>query len=143
MIAVDTNILVYARRKELPRHGAALQALRALATGAGAWALPIFCASEFVRVVTHPRLFSPPTTPEAALAAIETLLASPSARLLSPGPRYWTLFRDLVRASAVTGNLVLDAQIAAVCLEHGAATILTEDRDFARFAGITIQPLAP
>ncbi len=136
MIAVDTNVLVYARRAELPRHADALAALRALATGPAAWGLPVFCVGEFIRVVTHPRLFDPPTAPDAAIDAIDGLLASPSVRLLSPGPRYWTLFGDLVRAGAATGNLVFDAQIAALCLEHGASTILSEDRDFARFPGI-------
>jgi hypothetical protein len=143
VIAVDTNVLVYARRAELPHHAEALQALRSLATGSAAWALPVFCIGEFIRVVTQPRLFDPPTTPDAALAAIDGLLASPSARLLSPGPRYWTLLGDLVRAGAATGNLVFDAQIAAVCLEHGASTILTEDRNFARFPGIARRPLVP
>lgn len=142
MIAVDTNILVYADRSELPQHARALAALRELAEGRDAWALPVFCLGEFVRVVSHPRLFDPPTPASEAVAAVAALLESPSVRLLSPGRRYWELFAELVREGGVSGNLVFDAQIAAVCLEHGARTLLTEDRDFARFARITVRPLA-
>jgi toxin-antitoxin system PIN domain toxin len=143
VIAVDTNILVYADRSDLPRHGEAEAALRALAEGDEAWALPVFCTAEFVRVVSHPRVFDTPTPPEDALAAVDALLASPSCHLLLPGPRYWALFQQAMRDSAASGNLVFDAQIVAVCLEHGARTILTEDRDFSRFPGVTVKPLRP
>ena len=141
MIAVDTNVLVYADRTELPKHAAALAAIRDLAEGREAWALPVFCLGEFVRVVSHPRLFDPPTPASEAVAAVAALLESPSVRLLSPGPRYWAILADLVRDGEVSGNLVFDAQIAAVCLEHGARTLLTDDRDFARFPKIALRRL--
>ncbi len=141
MIAVDTNVLVYADRSELPKHAVALRALRELAEGSDAWALPVFCIGEFVRVVTHPRLFDPPTPAPEAVAAVDNLLESPSVRLLSPGRRYWSIFADLVRDGEVYGNLVFDAQIAAVCLEHGARTLLTDDRDFGRFSRLSVRPL--
>lgn len=141
MIAVDTNILIYADREESPQHEAALQAVRRLAEGHEAWAIPIFCVGEFLRVVSHDRVFDPPTPVSDALTAMESLLASPSARLLVPGDRYLPLLRSLIEKSGVSGNLVFDAQIAAVCLEHGATTLLTEDRDFARFPGIAVLPL--
>lgn len=141
MIAIDTNILVYADRSDMPQHAKAMAALRGLAEGDEAWALPVFCTAEFVRVVSHSRIFDPPTPPEEALAAVDALLASPSCHLLLPGPRYWALFRQAVHDSAASGNLVFDAQIVAVCLEHGARTILTEDRDFSRFPGVTVQSL--
>lgn len=141
MIAVDTNILIYADREESPQHEAALQAVRRLAEGHEAWAVPIFCVGEFLRVVSHDRVFDPPTPVADALTAMESLLASPSARLLVPGDRYLPLLRSLIEKSGVSGNLVFDAQIAAVCLEHGATTLLTEDRDFSRFPGITVLPL--
>ena len=83
----------------------------------------------------------PPSSDAEALGAIEALLESPSVRLLSPGNRYWTLLSQLITDSSARGNLVMDAQIAAVCLEHGATTILTEDRDFRRFDGITVRRL--
>jgi len=142
MIAVDTNILLYADREETPQHRAALRALRRLAEGQEAWAVPIQCIGEFLRVVSHDRVFQPPTPIDEALASIESLLASPAARLLMPGNRYLPIFRDVIARSGVRGNLVFDAQIAAVCLEHGATTLLTEDRDFTRFQGIKPQSLA-
>ena len=141
MIAVDTNILVYADRQELPHHSRALDTLTKLAEGPEAWAVPIFCVGEFLRVVSHERLFDPPTPVCEALEAVESLLASPSVRVLVPGAAYLTILRRLLEASDARGNLVFDAQIAAVCLEHGATTLLTEDRDFQRFPGLTVQPL--
>lgn len=143
MIAVDTNILVYADRDDQPLHRLARSRLHALAEGAAAWGLPVFCVGEFLRVVSHPRIFNPPTPLSDAVAFVDALLASPSVRLLAPGARYWSLLRDLATNGGATGNVVFDAQIAAVCLEHGAPSILTEDRDFARFQGIRIVPLEP
>ncbi|MBI4817084.1 MAG: PIN domain-containing protein [Deltaproteobacteria bacterium] len=141
MIAIDTNILVYADRAEMPRHSAALSELRRLAEGDEAWGLPIFCLGEFVRVVSHPLVFNSPTPANEALDSLDALLESPSARLLVPGPRFLPILRRVLAESGVAGNLVFDAQIAAVCLEHGARTILTEDRDFSRFAGIATRSL--
>jgi toxin-antitoxin system PIN domain toxin len=141
LIAVDTNILIHADREEMPLHAEALGALRRLAEGHAAWALPVFCVGEFLRVVSHPRVFDPPTPVLEAFASIDALLASPSVRLLVPSERFLPLLRDLVRQGNATGNLVFDAMIAAVCLEHGARTLLTEDRDFARFPGIQAEPL--
>lgn len=136
MIAVDTNILVYADREESPLHNAALRVVQQLAEGDEAWAIPVFCVGEFLRVVSHDRLFDPPTPASDAVESMASLLASPSARLLVPGERYLRLLRSLIEESKVQGNLVFDAQIAAVCLEHGATTLLTEDRDFARFRNL-------
>jgi toxin-antitoxin system PIN domain toxin len=133
LIAIDTNILVYADREETPLHGLALAALRRLSEGPEAWALPIFSVAEFLRVVSHPRVFNPPTPVAEALSSIESLLRSPSARVLVPGPAFLGLLRAQLQESGATGNLVYDAQIAAVCLEHGARSLLSEDRDFARF----------
>jgi toxin-antitoxin system PIN domain toxin len=140
LIAVDTNVLIYADREETPLHTRALDALRRLAEGGEAWALPVFCIGEFLRVVSHPRVFDPPTPVLEALASVEALLDSPSARLLTPGASFIALLGEQLAAAGAIGNVVFDAQIAAVCLEHGARTLLTEDHDFARFPGI--RPLA-
>jgi hypothetical protein len=142
LIAVDTNVLIHADREEMALHRSALGALRRLAEGQEAWAIPVFCIGEFLRVVSHPRVFEPPTPVLDALSSLESLLSSPTARVLAPGEQFLPLLRRLVDAAAVSGNLVFDAQIAAVCLEHGATTLLTEDRDFSRFPGLTVQPLA-
>ncbi len=140
MIAVDTNILVYAHRSELPKHRAALARLTALAESETPWCIPAFCLGEFIRVVTHTRLFDPPHTPDEACAAVARLLASPSLTILEPGPGYPDLLLDAVREASASGNLVFDAQVVAVCRESGVRALLTEDRDFDRFrAFATIQ----
>lgn len=136
MIALDTNVLVRAHRRELPDHEVALARLEELASGEIPWAVPVFCLAEFVRVVTHPKVFDPPSTLDEALGALEGLLESPTLHLLSPGPRFARLFFRCVRAGDARGNLSFDAQIAAVCLEHGTHDLVTLDGDFARFPGL-------
>jgi toxin-antitoxin system PIN domain toxin len=141
LIAVDTNVLVYAHREELPEHAAALAALTALAEGRERWALPVFCLGEWLRVLTHPRLFAPPHTLAEATLAAERLLAAPTLELLTPGAAYPELLLQAMREAGARGNLVFDAQIVALCREAGVRELLTEDRDFARFPGITIRTL--
>lgn len=80
---------------------------------AQSWPLPIFCMGEFLRVVSHDRVFDPPTPVADALAAVDSLLGSPSSRLLVPGQRYLPLLRKVIVQSDVRGNLICDAQIAA------------------------------
>ena len=133
MIAVDTNVLIYAHRGETDRHTLALERLSELAQGRTPWALPIFCLAEFTRVVTHLRVFDPPTRLDVALDFLERLVQIPSARLLLPTDEFPAVFADVSRSANVRGNLVFDAQIAAVCAEHGVREILTADRDFSRF----------
>jgi hypothetical protein len=141
VIAVDTNVLVYAHREELPQHGAARARLTALAEGDAPWAIPVFCLGEFIRVVTHPRLFDPPHTIDEACAALDRVLASPSVRILNPGERFWTMLKAAVREAGALGNLAFDAQLAALCREGGVSALLTEDRDFDRFAGLCTERL--
>lgn len=141
MIAVDTNILVYAHRREFPQHERALAALSSLTDSGDLWALPVVCVAEFLRVTTHPGILKPPSSVDQAARAIEGLLASPSLRVLVPGERHATLLLETVREHDVTGNLVFDAQIVALCLEHGVRELLTADRDFQRFPEITVRSL--
>lgn len=141
MIAVDTNILVYAHRAELVKHEAAARRLIELAEGTAAWALPVFCLGEFLRVVTHPKLFHPPFPCDEACLALERVLESPSLRLIGPGSAYSELLAEAVREADAVGNLVFDAQIVAICRESGVAALLTEDRDFDRFPGFATERL--
>lgn len=104
LIAVDTNVLVDAHRRQAPQHAAALTALRGLGEGSTAWGIPLFVLGEFLRVVTHPRLFDRPSSPRDALAALEGALETPSVRLLSPGARYWMLLRETVRDAGATAT---------------------------------------
>ncbi len=138
MIAVDTNVLIYAHRKEMEYHGPALAWLRALASGRSPWGIPVFCLGEFIRVVTHAKMFSPATSLDDALRALTTLTGSPSATVLTPGPYFTSFFFQTLKDADARGNLVFDAQIAAVCREHGANQLLTLDWDFTRFKGLTL-----
>lgn len=141
MIAVDTNILIYAHRRESAQHQAALEKITAIAESDAPWALPVFCLAEFVRVVTHLRVFDPPSSLAQALDFLGELMKSPSVRLLNPTAAYPTVFKEACNAGQVRGNLAFDAQIAAVCREHGIDELLTADRDFARFPALRITGL--
>ena len=114
MIGVDTNVLIYAHRRESPRHEVALRRITEIAESDAPWGLPVFCLAEFVRVVTHLRVFSPPSGLADALEFLDQLLQSPSVRVLLPTPGYPSVFRRVCTSAGVRGNLAFDAQIAAV-----------------------------
>jgi len=138
VIALDTNILLHARREELGHHAAARRLVKSLAEGSEPWALPWPCIYEFLRVVTHPRVFDPPTPLATALEDIDSLLASPSLTLLGEGPEHRGHLRRTIEGGDAVGNLVHDAHIAALAVEHGVAELWTLDRDFARFPGLKV-----
>ncbi len=137
MVAVDTNLLVYAHRKDSRWHGAAEPLLRSLAEGSASWAIPWPCLHEFLAIVTHPRVDAPPTPQAAAWAQVEAWLASPTHVLLSEGPGYWQTLSALLKASKVSGAQVHDARIAALCVHHRVSELWTADRDFSRFSALT------
>jgi uncharacterized protein len=133
MIAVDTNILVHAHRRDSPFHAAARQAISELAEGKVAWSIPWPCLHEFYGIVTHPRIYAPPSTPAQAIAQIDSWLESPTLQLLGENELYWNELRDLLAKAKVQGPLVHDARIAALCLSHGVHELWSADRDFSRF----------
>jgi uncharacterized protein len=141
VIAVDTNVLVYAHRPELRKHEAARRRVIELAEGPAAWGVPVFCLGEFLRLISHPRLFDPPHSPSEACEALRRVLESPSLAVLYPGSAFPELLTEAVREADAVGNPVFDAQIAAVCREWGVRILLTEDRDFDRFANFATQRL--
>lgn len=144
MIALDTNLLVYAHRPNAPLHQQARRCVTDLAEGRSAWSIPWPCLHEFVAVVTHPRVFSPPSSLSVALGQVEAWLASPSVVLLSESADYWDVLSDVATKGRVAGPLIHDAHIAALCRLHGVRELWTADRDFARFPGLTIRnPLMP
>jgi hypothetical protein len=142
MIAVDTNLLVYAHREDSPWHAAALRALTGLAEGAAPWGIPWPCVHEFLAIVTHPRIYRPPSPLPLALKAIEAWSASPTLRLLGEGSDHWGRLAGLAVAAKVEGPMIHDARIVAICLSHGVRQFWTADRDFSRFPGLkTRNPL--
>lgn len=138
MIAVDTNILVYAHREDSPFHEPAFRRVAELAAGPANWAIPWACLHEFLGIVTHPRIYAPPSSLEQALAQAEAWLESPTLVLLTETPRHWLTLRDLLLAAHIAGPQVHDARVAALCLQHGIRELWSADRDFGRFAGIAV-----
>ena len=139
MIAIDTNVLVYAHRAETELHETALSRLTELCEGNQPWALPVPCLSEFFRVVTHPKVFNPPSRLLDAVGFTRSVTEAPACRLLRPGEGCLEHFFAVIQAADARGNLVFDAQIVALCREHGVKQILTNDRDFTRFDGIVVE----
>ena len=129
----DVNILVYAHREETPTHARYAEKLRGLATGPEPFALSEPVLQGFVRIVTNPRIFQPPSTPKQAFRFLSALLNRPTCCVLRPGPRHWGIFRDLCEKGNLKGKLVADAAHAALAIETGCEW-LTADTDFARFA---------
>jgi uncharacterized protein len=136
MIAVDTNILVYSVREDSPWHKAALACIRNLAEGASPWAIPWPCIHEYIAVITHPRIYKPPTPLRDALLQVDYWIESPGLRLLGEGLSYWDQLKDILSAGKSIGPIVHDAHVAAICIAHGVREIWTADRDFARFKEI-------
>lgn len=142
MIAVDTNVLVHAHRRDSGWHVAARQAVTGLAEGSGPWAIPWPCLHEFFAIVTHRRIWAPPSPVGSALGQVEAWLESPTVALLGEGETYWPRLHDLVRAGHVDGPRIHDARVAALCLDHGVQELWTADRDFSRFPALaTRNPL--
>jgi uncharacterized protein len=133
VIALDTNILVHAHRHGTSHHEPALALLASLAGGPAPYALFWPSLYEFLRVVTHHRVFDPPSTTAEALEAIQDFLTPPVAQVLSETDRHPALLERVVQESRVTGNLIHDAHLVALAIEHGVHEILTLDGDFARF----------
>ena len=138
MIAVDTNLLVYAHREDSPWHEAAFDRVRALAEGRQPWAVPWPCLHEFVAIVTHPRIYAPPTPLARALDQVDAWLESPSLVLLSESDGYWPVIRGVLASGRVVGPQVHDARIAALCRFHGVRELWSADRDFSRFPDLTV-----
>lgn len=138
MIGVDTNVLIYAHRAECAEHDLALKILTELAEENTPWAVTWSGLYEFVRVVTHPKVFSPPSKLRDALQVIERLIAAPSIRVLGPGLDHWRWMSAVITSATATSNVVFDAQIAAVLLENGIKEILTNDSDFHRFRQLKV-----
>lgn len=142
MIAVDTNILVYAHRRDSEFHPVAARQIKQLAEGRESWAIPWPCIHEFFAVATHPKIYDPPSSTAQAVAQIEAWLASPSVVSLSEPRNYWPTLTALLTGGKVRGPMVHDARIAALCLTHGVRELWSADRDFSRFSSLrTSNPL--
>ncbi len=133
MTAVDTNILVYAHRRDSEWHESAAKIVKDLAEGDFPWAIPWPCAHEFVAIVTHPRIYRPPSTVAQAVEQVQNWTESPVIRMIGEPEGYWSEFTKIVSAGRAVGGAVHDARIAAICCVHGVRELLSADRDFGRF----------
>jgi toxin-antitoxin system PIN domain toxin len=139
MIAVDTNILVFAHREDAHWHETAFARITELAQGKASWAIPWPCIHEFLAISTHPRIYSPSTPLEIALDQVEAWMEVPNLFLLMELEGYWPQLRLLLAAGKISGPMVHDARIAALCILHGVKELWTADRDFSRFPALKVR----
>jgi hypothetical protein len=135
MILPDVNILVYAHSERAQDHLRFKDWVAGLIQGNEAYGISDLVLSGFLRIVTNPRIFTPPSALRDALTFVERIRSQPHCVLISPGPRHWELFTDLCRSAGARGNLVPDAYLAALAIESGSEWITT-DGDYARFPGL-------
>ena len=135
MILPDVNVLVYAHRADAPGHAVYRDWLEALLNSDQAYGYSDLVLSGFLRVVTHPRVFNPPSDLASALAFAEAIRSQPNAVSITPGERHWLIFKQLCETAGVKGNLIPDAYLAAMAIESGSEWVTT-DRDYSRFPGL-------
>ena len=139
VIAVDTNLLVYAHRADHEWNAAAHASVNGLAAGRAAWAIPWPCVHEFIAIVTRAKVFDPPSTLKQAFAQIDIWAESPSLMFIGEAPQHRATLARLATQAKVQGGMIHDARIAAICLDHGAHELWTADRDFSRFPGLRVR----
>jgi toxin-antitoxin system PIN domain toxin len=132
---LDANLLLYAVHRQAARHDAAAAWLTEQLNGPRRVGLPWQSLGAFLRISTHPRAFTRPLTPAVAWERITDWLSSSAAWIPAPGPNHAELLGELVTRYEVRGNLVPDAQLAALALEHGLI-VCSADTDFARFTEV-------
>jgi len=137
--SIDANILLYASDETSPHCGTAKRFLSDCASRSEPFCLCWPVVMAYLRIATHPRIFDSPLSPIIAMANIERLLSLPQIRLLAEGSRFWECYREVAAPLTLRGNLVPDAHIAALLLEHGVPTLFTHDRDFLKFEHLTVR----
>jgi len=135
LIALDTNILVYSHRPEMPFHGRAVDVVRKLAEGQEPWGIPWPCIHEFLAIATHPRIFVQPTPMADALRQVAFWRASSTLRLLGESTGYFSVLQSVLERAEVSGPRTHDARIAAICIANGVGELWSADRDLSRFTG--------
>ena len=139
MIAIDSNLLVYAHRADSSWHHQAERIVVSLAEGSTQWAIPWPCVYEFIAIVTHPRIYKPPTPLSDALEQIQCWMDAPGLVLLHETNGFFETFSSVLKSSKMTGPGVHDARVAALCIRHRVVKLLTADRDFSRFPQLRIE----
>ena len=135
MVLTDVNILVYAHRADALDHEAYRRWLEHVINGDAAFGMAELVLSGFLRIVTHSKVFQDPSPLDAALEFVAQIRTRANCVVVTPGERHWEIFEGLLRTTGAKGNLVPDAYLAALAIEHGADWATT-DRDYARFPGL-------
>jgi toxin-antitoxin system PIN domain toxin len=136
MLLVDTNVLVYANRRNAPRHEEYRDWVQGVIDGPEPYAVSDFAVAGVVRIITNHRIYKEDAaTTDEALAFATAIREQPHAMVLHPGPRFWSIFTDLCVRQRATGGLVPDVVLAALAIEHGCE-LVTADRDFAKFSDV-------
>ena len=142
MIAVDTNLLVYAHRDDSDFHLQAVKILTNLSESGTRWIIPWPCVHEFLAIVTHPRIFDPPSPLSVALETMDVWLNSLTCEMICEDSGYFEVLKEVTIPAKITGPMIHDARISAICIHHGVKELLTADRDFSRFSKLkTRNPL--
>lgn len=142
MIALDTNLLVYAHRSRLPEHAAARRAIEEASVADAGWGIPLPCLAEFWSVVTHPAAAGHRSTPRDAAAFLASL-GTAGAKILHPRDGLWERLSRSAIELGVMGSRVFDLQISLIAQEAGASEIWTHDTGFAAVRGMrVVDPLA-
>lgn len=135
MRLVDVNVLLYAFREDAANHSRCRAWVEGVLASDEAYAVSDHVLAGFLRVATHPRIFHPPAPLDLALSFAEAFRDRPNAVGVSPGGRHWEIFTRLCVEAEASGNLVPDAWLAALAIEHGCEFITT-DRGYARFSSL-------
>jgi toxin-antitoxin system PIN domain toxin len=135
----DVNVLLYASDSSSPVHAAARGLLREAASGGDLFCLGWPTVMSYLRIATHPRIFTAPLTPPEALANVEALASLPHVRFLSEEPGFLEAYREVAGAFPIRGNLVPDAHLAVLLRQHGVRTLYTRDGDFKRFGFLEVR----
>jgi uncharacterized protein len=135
VILVDANILLYAEDQRSPRHAAARAWWDAQLSGASPVCLCWTVLAAFIRIGTNPRVFERPLALAQAIARVQSWMEQPCTRIVTPTERHWEVLQTFLREGQAVANLVTDAHLAALAVEHGCE-LMSTDADFARFPGL-------
>lgn len=139
MIAIDTNLLVYANRSEMPFHARARELIESLVIGTERWAIPWPCIHEFIAVITKRGVFKTPSSVEFAFNVVRPFAALPHCEFLAEGEGHLQTLEEITLAGKISGPAIHDARIAAICIRHGVRELWSADRDFSRFPQIAVR----
>jgi hypothetical protein len=139
VIAIDTNLLVYAQRRHVPEHRAARRAIERASTDRRGWGIPLPCIAEFWCVVTHPASSGGPSPAKEARGFLHSLAESGGANIWIPGTGFWERLTQLASDMKFAGTRVYDLQIALIAVENGATELWSHDRAFAGVPGLLVR----